>query len=246
MGRDLPAGLRGLRERAWPIRESFHKLGPIEALTCGNAPSGFDVRTRPSVYLPAPDAPGGSANDAGPASGPGGASPRRWSAGSSSGAASGSCVDRLARNGQRLHWRRDASSGRPRAIYIVYLRYGRERMRMIEPERELVRRVLPYAVPAAIVAFAARRAARGRSVGWSAAIGVARRRRELRRPRPVPRVGRRHLADRDVRGRARRLRRASRRDRARAGAALNTLAWFSPVAFLAAVVPATIVLLGSR
>jgi hypothetical protein len=42
-----------------------------------------------------------------------------------------------------------------------------------EPERELIRRVSPFAVPAAVVAFAVGAIFGGASVGWSAAIAIA-------------------------------------------------------------------------
>jgi ATP synthase I chain len=42
-----------------------------------------------------------------------------------------------------------------------------------EPERELIRRVSPLAVPAAVVAFAVGALFGGASVGWSAAIAIA-------------------------------------------------------------------------
>jgi hypothetical protein len=42
-----------------------------------------------------------------------------------------------------------------------------------EPERELIRRVSPFAVPAAVVAYAVGALLSGASVGWSAAIAIA-------------------------------------------------------------------------
>jgi hypothetical protein len=42
-----------------------------------------------------------------------------------------------------------------------------------EPERELIRRVSPFAVPAAVVAYAVGAIFGGASVGWSAAIAIA-------------------------------------------------------------------------
>jgi hypothetical protein len=41
-----------------------------------------------------------------------------------------------------------------------------------EPERELIRRVSPFAIPAAIVAYAVGALFGGRSAGWSAAIAI--------------------------------------------------------------------------
>jgi hypothetical protein len=45
-------------------------------------------------------------------------------------------------------------------------------MSMPEPERELVRRVLPFAVPALVIAFAIGGLLGGRDVAWSAALGI--------------------------------------------------------------------------
>src|SRR5690349_17254967 len=42
-----------------------------------------------------------------------------------------------------------------------------------EPERELVRRLIPYGPPAVVLALVAGALAGGWGVGWSAAIGVA-------------------------------------------------------------------------
>ncbi len=42
-----------------------------------------------------------------------------------------------------------------------------------EPERELIRRVSPFAVPAAVVAYVVGALLGGASVGWSAAIAIA-------------------------------------------------------------------------
>ena len=42
-----------------------------------------------------------------------------------------------------------------------------------EPERQLIRRVSPFAVPAAVVAYAVGALIGGASVGWSAAIAIA-------------------------------------------------------------------------
>ena len=43
----------------------------------------------------------------------------------------------------------------------------------MEPERELIRRTLPFALPAVVVAFVAGSLLRDAQAGWSAAIGVA-------------------------------------------------------------------------
>lgn len=45
-------------------------------------------------------------------------------------------------------------------------------MSMPEPERELVRRVLPFAIPALVVAFAVGGLTGGRDIAWSAALGI--------------------------------------------------------------------------
>jgi hypothetical protein len=43
----------------------------------------------------------------------------------------------------------------------------------VDPERELIRRILPFAVPAAALAFAVGAFLAGADAGWSAAIGIA-------------------------------------------------------------------------
>jgi hypothetical protein len=42
-----------------------------------------------------------------------------------------------------------------------------------EPERELMRRISPFALPAAVVAFAVGALVAGADAGWSAVIGIA-------------------------------------------------------------------------
>src|SRR2546428_12513195 len=112
-----------------------------------------------------------------------------------------------------------------------------------DPEIELIRRVAPLARPGIALAFAAGALVSGVNAGWSSAIGVAIVLANFganglsiawaARISPVAifAVG--------LGGFAVRL-------TVFAGAmlALNTLAWFSPVAFVAAFVPATAVLLG--
>lgn len=111
-----------------------------------------------------------------------------------------------------------------------------------EPEREMISRVVPYAVPALPVALAAGTLLGGWSTGWSATIGVAVVVLNLIAhglslawaarisPSMVFAVGMGGFV-------------------VRLGAILvalvllNRLPWFSPVAFVAAVVPATILLL---
>ena len=46
-------------------------------------------------------------------------------------------------------------------------------MAVAEPERELIRRISPFALPAAVVAFAAGALLDDAAAGWSAAIGIA-------------------------------------------------------------------------
>lgn len=111
-----------------------------------------------------------------------------------------------------------------------------------EPERELIRRVAPYAVPAAAVAALAGGLSAGWPAGWSAAIGVAVVAANFVAhglslawaarisPTMIFAVG---LGGFFVRLVVIVL----------AMLLLNGLVWFSPVAFLAAVVPATVVLL---
>jgi hypothetical protein len=114
---------------------------------------------------------------------------------------------------------------------------------MVEPERELVRRALPFAIPALVVAFAAGALLGGADVGWSAAIGVAVVTANFVAyglslawaaaisPMALMAVG---LGGFIVRLAVIVLLLVG----------LDTLSWFSPVAFLVAVVPVTALLLG--
>jgi hypothetical protein len=113
----------------------------------------------------------------------------------------------------------------------------------MEPEQELVRRAAPYAIPAALVAFGVGWLVGGADIAWSAFLGVA--------------VVALNFA---VHGLS--MAWAARISQMMLFAVglggyfirlvmvllimvgLNTLDWFSPVAFLVAVVPATILLLG--
>jgi hypothetical protein len=114
---------------------------------------------------------------------------------------------------------------------------------MVEPERELARRVLPFAVPALALAFLAGALAGGPDVGWSATIGVAvvlgNFWAHAYSLAWAARISPTILFAVGLGGFAVRL-----------GvivaiiAVLNGLGWFSTVAFVAAVVPATILLLG--
>lgn len=111
-----------------------------------------------------------------------------------------------------------------------------------EPEREMVRRALPYALPALIVALAAGVLLDSWNAGWSAAIGIAVVAANLVAhglslawaakisPTMVFAVGMGGFA----------LRLATILI---VLLVLNGLPWFSPVAFVAAVVPATLLLL---
>lgn len=114
---------------------------------------------------------------------------------------------------------------------------------MVEPERELARRVLPFAASALVLAFLAGTASAGTDRGWSAALGVA----------VVfsnfwahaysivwaARISPTMLFAVGVGGFAVRI-----------GVivalliALNAMVWFSAVAFVAAVIPTTLLLLG--
>jgi ATP synthase protein I len=112
----------------------------------------------------------------------------------------------------------------------------------VEPERELVRRALPFVAPALVLALLVGRLTGGWDAGWSAAIGIAivfanfaiHGRSLAWGARMSPTV----LFAVGVLGFIVRL-----------GAilailtALDRLAWFSPVAFAAAVIPSTLLLL---
>jgi hypothetical protein len=114
---------------------------------------------------------------------------------------------------------------------------------MVEPERELVRRALPFALPAVVVAFAAGALLGDLNAGWSAAIGVAVVAANFVAyglslawaaaisPMALMAVG---LGGFIVRLAVIVLLLVG----------LTELSWFSPVAFLAAVIPATALLLG--
>jgi hypothetical protein len=114
---------------------------------------------------------------------------------------------------------------------------------MVEPERELVRRALPFALPALLVAFVAGALLGGLNAGWSAAIGVAVVAANFVAyglslawaaaisPMALMAVG---LGGFIVRLAVIVLLLVG----------LTELTWFSPVAFLAAVIPVTALLLG--
>jgi hypothetical protein len=113
---------------------------------------------------------------------------------------------------------------------------------MVEPERELVRRALPFVFPALVVAFVAGALLGGLDAGWSAAIGVAVVAANFVAyglslawaaavsPTMLMAVG---LGGFIVRLAV----------IVALLVGLGTMSWFSPVAFLAAVVPATALLL---
>jgi hypothetical protein len=111
-----------------------------------------------------------------------------------------------------------------------------------EPEREMIRRALPWTVPAVALAIAGGWLAGGWDTAWSAAIGVGV-------------VALNHVAHGLSMAWAARISPAMVFTVGMGGfalrlgtillilIALNRLAWFSAVAFVAAVVPATILLL---
>ncbi|HYV00829.1 MAG TPA: hypothetical protein VEM93_00580 [Actinomycetota bacterium] len=115
--------------------------------------------------------------------------------------------------------------------------------RNAEPEREMVRRIAPFGLPAAAAALAAGALAGGWGVGWSASVGIAV-------------VTLNFVANGLSLARAARVSLQALMAVAllgfvvRLGAILafmfllNRFGWFSPLAFGLAVVPATILLLG--
>ncbi len=112
-----------------------------------------------------------------------------------------------------------------------------------EPEREMVRRIAPFGVPAAAAALAIGALAGGWGVGWSAGVGIAV-------------VALNFVANGLSLARAARVSLQALMAVAlfgfvvRLGAILafmfllNRFGWFSPLAFGLAVVPATLLLLG--
>lgn len=113
---------------------------------------------------------------------------------------------------------------------------------MVEPERELVRRALPFAVPALAIAFVSGTLLGDADAGWSATIGVAVVAANFAAYGIslswAARISPTMLMAVGLGGFVLRLAVV-----VAILAALNTLAWFSAVAFLAAVMPATILLL---
>lgn len=113
---------------------------------------------------------------------------------------------------------------------------------MVEPERELVRRALPLAPPAAVIAFVVGGLAGGSDAGWSAALGVGV-------------VAANFVVHGFSLAWAARISPTALFAVGLGGfgvrlalilailAALNALSWFSAVAFIGAVIPATILLL---
>lgn len=118
-------------------------------------------------------------------------------------------------------------------------------MATVEPERELIRRILPFTVPAAAVAFAIGAIVAGADAGWSAAIGIAV-------------VSSNFVAHGLSTAWAATISPVLLYAVGLCGfvirlgvilaiiALLNQTDWFSVVAFIAAVVPSTIVLLGAE
>lgn len=112
----------------------------------------------------------------------------------------------------------------------------------MEPERELVRRALPFALPAAAAAFVVGALVSGTDAGWSAAIGIgvvaANFVAHGRSIAWAARISPTALLAVGVGGFAVRLAVI-----VALMVGLDRLSWFSTVAFVAAVVPATILLL---
>jgi len=114
-----------------------------------------------------------------------------------------------------------------------------------EPERELIRRIAPFALPAAALAFAIGALVAGVDAGWSAAIGIAV-------------VSLNFVAHGLSTAWAASISPVLLYAVGLCGfvirlgviiaviALLNTTDWFSVVAFIAAVVPSTILLLGAE
>ena len=118
-------------------------------------------------------------------------------------------------------------------------------MATVEPERELIRRIAPFALPAAVLAFAIGAMVDGAGAGWSAAIGIAV-------------VSANFVAHGLSTAWAAAISPVVLYAVGLCGfvlrlgvilaiiALLNQTEWFSVVAFIAAVVPSTIVLLGAE
>lgn len=118
-------------------------------------------------------------------------------------------------------------------------------MATVEPERELIRRITPFALPAAVLAFAIGALAADADAGWSAAIGIAV-------------VSANFVAHGLSTAWAAAISPVLLYAVGLCGfvirlgvilaiiALLDQTAWFSVVAFIAAVVPSTIVLLGAE
>jgi len=114
-----------------------------------------------------------------------------------------------------------------------------------EPERELIRRIAPFALPATALAFAIGALVAGVDAGWSAAIGIAV-------------VSLNFVAHGFSTAWAASISPVLLYAVGLSGfvirlgvvlviiALLNTTGWFSVVAFIAAVVPSTILLLGAE
>jgi hypothetical protein len=115
----------------------------------------------------------------------------------------------------------------------------------VEPERELIRKIAPFTLPAAVLAFLIGTLVAGPAAGWSAAIGIAV-------------VSLNFLAHGFSTAWAAAISPVLLYAIGLSGfvirlgvivaiiALLDQTAWFSVVAFIAAVVPSTIVLLGAE
>ena len=102
--------------------------------------------------------------------------------------------------------RSGSSWAAPRACTSSGFDTGGERVTRPEPERELIRRVSPFALPAAILAYVVGALFGGADAGWSAVIAIVHRLPQLPGERVLARVGRLGVADARQHRRARRLR----------------------------------------
>ena len=202
------------------LRESFHEVTRKPPLTCGNASSGaLTGFERPPILAP-PWPPTSSG---------------RTVVGDGNRLVDHLHDDRRDRHprGARDTWSIGCSGIEHVFLPIGFILGGRvaastssgcgtggERVTAPEPERALIRRVSPFAVPAALAGLRGRGALRWRvDAGWSAAIAIVHRLPELRRERAVHRVGGLDLADAREHRRARWVRGAVDRLHDRPGAA---------------------------
>ncbi len=115
------------------------------------------------------------------------------------------------RHGNRVHGARHRPRGGERDLHRVSaVRQGRRVTTTVEPERELVRRLLPFSVPALAIAAGAGAAIGGSGAAWSAAIAIVVVALNFVAHAGVDGLGRPHLADGPDGRRTGRLRRAPR------------------------------------